>query len=88
MTDFIKGPAATLDYSFDWSPYLGTDTITASSWTVPAGITGSNQAFTTTGTSIRLTGGSIGVEYVVVNSVTMLSGQVDQRAFTIRIGLQ
>ena len=32
MKGFVKDPDATLDYSFDWSPWLGTDTISTSQW--------------------------------------------------------
>ena len=39
MKWFIKDPDATLDFTVDWSLYLGTDTIKTAVWIVPRGLT-------------------------------------------------
>lgn len=71
-------------------PFLtGGDTITASTWTVydPTGavltlgplIVINSSSFTTTTTTVVLSGGTLGVEYLIVNHIsTVQSRQEDQ----------
>lgn len=85
IASFIKDPAAILDYVIDWSDWLNGDTIATSTWTVPVGITqvnASSSAFTAT---IRLSGGTHGESYEVLNHVVTASGQEDERPITIEV---
>jgi hypothetical protein len=85
---YIKDPNAILDYPYDWSPYLGVDTISTSAWTVPAGITSVSQSFTTTTTTIWLSGGSTaapGPYYDLTNRITTAGGRTDERTFRIKV---
>lgn len=90
---YVKDPQAKLDYSVDWTAgeggsWLQTgETITASTWTVPAGITQSTPApsFTGTKTTIWLTGGTVGVNYAVVNHITTNQGREDDRTIHIHV---
>lgn len=60
-TTFQKDPAATLDYSVDWTEFLETgEAISASTWTVPDGITQVTTSFTDTKGIIWLSGGTLG----------------------------
>ena len=87
MADYRKAATSVLDFTFDWSTYLGgVDTIVSSAWSVPSGITGTNQSSTATSTSIRISGGTLGKFYGLVNTITMASGQIDQRPLIITIG--
>ena len=86
MANYTKTVAAVLDFTFDWSAYLaGLDTIVGSTWTVPTGITSSNLSSTATTTSLRLAAGSAGLFYPLTNTITMASGQIDQRPLVITI---
>lgn len=78
-----KDPSAILDYTFDWSAFLGTDTIATSVWTVPTGITQTAETETTTTTTVWLSGGTVDANYVVVNTITTAGGRTDQRTITI-----
>ena len=87
MQAFEKDPNATLDYVVDWSKWLQQgETISTSSWTVPAGLTqpatpaASNTATTAT---VWLAGGTAGANYDVSNRITTSAGRTDDR--TIRI---
>lgn len=85
---FIADPTAVLDYAINWASWLQTgETITASTWTVPAGITQTTPApsFTATTTTIWLTGGTIGATYRVTNHVTTSGGRQDERSFDVTI---
>jgi hypothetical protein len=79
-------PSAVLDYTVDWAAWLATsETISASTWVVAAGITQTTPApsFTTTTTTIWLTGGTVGTEYTITNHVTTNQGRQDDRSFTV-----
>jgi hypothetical protein len=71
---FPKGPNDISDWAIDWSTWLGTDTITASTWTVPTGLTKVSDTFTTTETTIWLSGGVDREVYHVVNHIVTNGG--------------
>lgn len=84
----IKDPQETLDYSVDWNrsesgAASGTgrlvdgETISASTWDVPAGLTQASPApsNTATTTTIWLSGGTLLEHYDVTNHVTTSQGR-------------
>jgi hypothetical protein len=82
---FEKDPQAVLDYGIDWSDWLGADTISASTWTVPSGITKDSDTNTTTTTTIWLSGGTVDTDYELVNHITTAGAREDDRTITIRV---
>jgi hypothetical protein len=82
---FVKDPNATLDYNVDWTAWLGTDTISAVAWTVPAGITQSSVANTTKIATIWLSGGTAGQSYNIVCRVTTAAGRIDDRTISVMV---
>lgn len=82
---FFKDPSASLDYSVDWSAWLGQDTIVTSTWTVPTGITAQQEATTATVATIWLTGGTVGTNYLLVNRITTAGGRMDERTIKISV---
>lgn len=85
-----KDPAAVEDYGVDWSDVLdsyGGDTIATSVWSVPSGITETTPPPSFTGplTSIWLSGGTAGVDYDLVNTITTTGGRTNQRTLRIRV---
>jgi hypothetical protein len=85
MKSFTKDPDATLDYTIDWSLWLGTDTISTAVWTVPTGITKTAESHTTTLTTIWLSGGTVDAEYQVTCRITTAGGRIDDRTITIDV---
>lgn len=84
MTDsFVKDPSDRLDYQIDWTAWLDGDTISASAWTVPSGLTQYSAANSTTVATIWLTGGTAGSEYLVTNQITTAGGRIKQRGLRI-----
>jgi len=79
-----KDPSAVLDYQFDWSAWLGTDTIASSTWTVPTGITKDSSSNTTTTATVWLSGGTADTNYECANTIVTASARTDQRTLTIR----
>jgi hypothetical protein len=85
---YQRDPQDVLPVGNDWSTWLEAgETITASSWTVPAGITQTTPApsFTTTTTTIWLTGGTLNLSYPVVNHITTNQGKQRDQTLTIAV---
>lgn len=83
MPVFSKDPAATLDYSQDWSQWLNSgDAIASSSWSSP-GLTQVTDAFTTSSTTVWLSGGILGQTCRVVNQVVTTGGLTAERTMHI-----
>lgn len=85
MANYTKTVAAVLDFTLNWTDYLGSDTISSSAWAVPSGITGSGGSSTSTTASIRISGGTAGLVYPFTNTITMASGQIDQEPLVITV---
>ena len=82
--DKTKDPDAVADYTILWSDWLDGDTISASAWTVPAGLTQPFSATNTTTTAtVWLGGGTADAAYNVVNHITTTGGR--QNDATLRI---
>lgn len=83
---FTKDPDAVLDYTVDWSAWLTTgDTITASSWTVEAGLTKDTDANTDSAATVWLSGGTAGSDYQCTNEIETADGRTDDRTITILV---
>lgn len=74
-----KDPSDVLDYQIDWSAALGTDTISASTWTAPAGYTIDSSSNTPTTTTVWLRGGPVGVNKIT-NRITTAGGRTIERS--------
>lgn len=85
-SSFTKDPDATLDYGCDWSEWLDAgETITASSWAVPLGLTLESADHTGTLAVAWLSGGATGNVYRVTNRVTTSAGRTDERTLLIYV---
>lgn len=88
ITEFepvIKDPQAALPYGFNWSTWLGSDTIATSTWTVPTGLTKGADSHTTTQTLVWLSGGTDGEHYRVTNHIVTAAGKEDDRSLVIAV---
>jgi len=85
---FEKDPQAVLDFEVDWlsKSWLGTgETITASTWTVPSGITKDSDTFDDGSATIWLSGGTAGERYTVINHIVTNAGREDDRSMLISV---
>jgi len=82
---FRKGPAEVLDYAGDWAAWLVDDTITASTWTVPTGLTADGSSFGDTSTTVWLSGGELGADYDVENCIETAGGRTACRTIRIQV---
>ena len=83
LKTFSKDPQAALTYTVDWEPWLNGDTIATSTFTPASGITKDSQSNTTLTATVKLSAGTVGEDYDVVNRITTTAGLTDER--TIRI---
>ena len=83
--DFLKDPSDRMDYGIDWDDWLDTDTIAASAWTLTTGITSYAESNDATGTTIWLTGGTHGRDYLATNQITTAGGRIKQLSLTVKV---
>ena len=84
----VKDPNANLDYKIDWTDWLGADTISASTWSIPGtagGLTVGTSSFTTKIATVFLSGGTAGQVVRVTNRITTSLGRIDDRSFNVRL---
>lgn len=82
---FFKEPQEIQTFGINWADWLGALTITASSWTAPAGITVDSDDFTSTVTTVTLSGGTWAETYELSNTITASDGSVETRTIIVRI---
>jgi len=81
-----KTAAEVLDYVVDDSLFLGSDTIASVTWLVsPAGVTIGSTSNTSSTATIWLSGGTVGVTYVVTCRITTAGGRTKDYSFNLRI---
>jgi hypothetical protein len=79
-----KVSTAVLDWRLDWSSWLGSDTISASSWTV-TGATKDSENNTTTTSTVRISAGTAGVAATAECTITTTAGLVEVRTIELAI---
>ncbi len=82
---FTHDPDAVLDYLFDWSDWLGADTIASHTVTAGTGLTVDSSTATTTAVTVWLSGGSVGQSYAVTCHIVTAAGREDDRTATITV---
>ena len=82
---FIHDPQAQLDYTINWADWLGSDTISTSTWTVESGLTEGTNTSTSTTATIWLSGGTAGQTYSVTNRIVTAGGRTDERTITLKV---
>ena len=82
---FVKDPNAVLDYEWDWSAWLGTDTIASHTVTAATGLTVDSTEATDTAVTVWLSGGTVGQTYSVTCHVVTAAGREDDRTVTVTV---
>lgn len=84
--DQFKDPDAVLDYTWDWTPWLGEgETIDGVAWIVPDGIDSDTNTNTDTTATIWLSGGTVDVTYAITCRITTNQDRVDDRTINVSI---
>jgi hypothetical protein len=86
---YVQGVDEVVDYSIDYSAFLGNDTIVASSWTCDvsssSGLELSKSSYSTTSTTIWVAAGLAGYAYRLLNHVTTAGGRQFDRKMWVKI---
>ena len=80
-----KDPDATLDYTFDWSGWLGSDSISSFAIEADSRLTVTSSSNTSTHVVVWLSGGEVGYQHFVTCRVTTTAGRVDDRTITLDV---
>jgi hypothetical protein len=83
----VKDPAAELLYTFDWTDVCtGSATLVSVAYTVPPGITKVTENLDSMNnqSTIMLTGGTHGVDYVVEAKATLSNGEKPDASIVVR----
>lgn len=96
LKTFTKDPDASLIYTFDWANngpndgsldddgWLQGAIINSYSFVVPAGLTNFIDSNTDTTTSVKLSGGRHGKDYIVTSRITTSGGETEDRSIKIK----
>lgn len=79
-----KAPQSVLDYGFDWTSWLGADTIAAYAVTV-SGVTKGADSRNGAVVTVWISGGVVGTPARVTCEVTTAAGRTERRSFGLRI---
>jgi hypothetical protein len=82
---FAKTPDEILDYGWDWSGLLGSETLSSSTWIIDAGIDDITQSNDDDSSAVWLSGGIIGGLHQITNIVIDTAGRKISRTFWLRI---
>lgn len=87
LTHFTKDPNGIIDYTVRWTSWLpGGDTISSSSWLLPAPeIVKVSEANTTADAVIFLASGTVGQIYPVTNRIVTAAGRQNDQTISILI---
>lgn len=81
-----KSPDASLDYTVDWSAWLENgETIATSSWSAETGVVLGAATHGTATAQTYVSGGTLGMDYRMTNTITTSAGRIDSRSFKLRI---
>lgn len=84
----VKDPTADLDYAFDWTAWLGNDTIVSSTWSVSGGGIQTHNAsvdITNKIATVWLKGGVVDSLVTVTNRITTAALRADERSFVVKV---
>lgn len=85
MPSFRLSPDGLADFPLDWSrDLLSGETISASEWTVPDGLTEGTTSIGSDTTTIWLSGGTVGTIYPVRNVITTSAGRQFEQTIHIQ----
>lgn len=84
---YKKGDDENLWYGIDWTDWLPeSNGISTSDWVVPDGLTQEDTGVSAVGTTIKLSGGTVGTTYEITNIITTdTTGEEAERTIRVKI---
>lgn len=84
----IQDPRGDLGWSLNWSAWLAGDTIATSTWSVEGGdgaMSINSEGFSDVRAVVKVSGGTVGQTYRLINEITTADGDRDRRTIQITI---
>lgn len=88
MKIFTKDPSDVLDYTRKAAKFLGTDTISTSTWSADSGITIDSDSNDTSTATVWLSGGTAGNQYTITNRIVTSGGRTKDKSFIVKVEQQ
>jgi hypothetical protein len=86
LTHFTKDPDGIIDYTVRWTSWLPSgDTLSSSTWIVPAGIVKVSESNDTVDAVIFLASGTVGVIYPLTNRIVTAGSRQNDQTISILI---
>lgn len=85
-----KSTTEVVSYTIDWDAddFLGSDTISTSSWSVsPSGLTIDSDTNTTTTATATVSGGTVQTAYTLTNQIITAAGDTRERSIVVYVGV-
>lgn len=80
-----KSPEDVLDYSIDWSSWLGEDTLTSAQWSSDDGVTLESSSITDTSSVVWISGGESDTVYAIKCVIETSLGRKCARTINIKV---
>jgi hypothetical protein len=80
-----KDPADEADYSIDWIRLIGNDEISSSTWDIPDGVESANPDFSGSRSTIWISGGTAGEDYILTNRIVTEGGRTLELSGKLRV---
>jgi hypothetical protein len=80
-----KDPNAILDYTFDWTAWLGVDDISSATFQATAGLTVATSSATLKKATVWISGGEAGKTYLVTCHITSAGGRQEDRTIQLNV---
>jgi len=83
---YPKDPESDLAYTVYWGDFLAPgETITASTWEIPTGVTSSDDGFENKENGIQIGGGEAGEDYIFTPTIGTSLGNTIQRDIKLKV---
>lgn len=83
--DYEKDPDETIDFAFNWSAFLGADTISSVTFVLPDGLTSEDESNTTTTATIFVSGGTACCSYRITCRIVTAGGRTKDKTIRVKV---
>ena len=84
--EILKDPDAEIGISVDWTQYIGSDTVVGSpTWSLANGLTAASTTFSSNISTVRVSGGQEGCDYLATCRATLASGVIEEATILVRV---
>ena len=83
--DYLKDAGSIEPFTLNWVSELKADTISTSAWTLPDGLVNVSDSNTNSEATIKVSGGTDGYTYRLVNSIVTAGGYTYEKTIVVKV---